>query len=336
MQRNIIFTITIILTTISCCGQEGSLTFDITKESLVGLNTRQPIVELFSETTATNYPVFVVGHTICVTRPRKGYHYAIDMYDSRTTREIGHCIDFESEGEEWLSPLYSLHDGCIIIRDNTVHKVAIVDIDAIMNDSNYLPKIRETNILSTRFIPFGDKVIFWNPYGHDPRHPRILVSDDNWHYEFQANYKLDAFNVDHGELLFNQENNAVVLAHSREPIIEIMDTSGKVHKKICFEHPSTEILSLDNKGITLYVYKKPFITCFSAACSNKDSFMVAYAEDEHTNKLLQFDWSGNLISGFQVSGTVCSLSFSSEGDHIWVWERIGRELVLRKYASTQE
>ena len=324
----------LVYTSISCEAQKIK-EIDIPSESIDSFTSRQPARELYRDSSSAYFPIFVIENIICVTHPRKEYKYAIDYFDKETGDSLGHSIDLPAEDLPWFNPLYSLHQGNIILHDNTVKRIAVIDAQKAVNEPGYTPVIRETNILSTRFVPYGDRLIFWNQYGHDPHFPRIEVSDTEWNYQYPNQIKINAFNVDHGEILLNQREDIVFFVHKRQPTIEIMDPRGVVNTIIRFNHPATEIASIEMNGTRTFVYKQPLVACFTAASSNEGAVVVSYSESKDSNFILIFDWTGKLLTGFKVSGEVYSLSVSNNGEFIYTWENSGNENVLKEYSTSQ-
>lgn len=321
--------------TLILCEAQKIKEIDIPSESIDHFTSKQPARELFRDSSSAYFPIYVIEDIICVTHPRQDNKYAIDFYDKETGDSLGHSIDLLAEDNPWFNPLYSLHQGNIILHDNTVKRIAVIDAKKAVNEPGYTPVLRETNISSTRFAPYGDRLIFWNQYGHDPQFPRIKVSDTEWNYEYPNKININAFNVDHGEILLNQREDIVFFVHKRQPTIEVMDTKGVVNTLIRFNHPATEIASFEMNGIRTFVYKQPLVACFTAASSNEGTVVVSYSESKDSNYILIFDWTGKLITGFKVSGEVYSLSVSNNGEFIYTWENSGNENVLNEYSTAQ-
>lgn len=320
---------------VSCSGQDAPQVVKYSMGDLSGFDDNEPIRELYRDSSEVAFSVFVSGNKICVTHPRKNNRYAVDLLDLDTRQVIKRLIDFESDGQEWLSPIASMYGDSLIIRDNVVNRLAIIDVAKAACQNGYLPELREVDFFSTRFIPMGKKLIFWNPYGHDPKYPRVLVTDEDGKYDYPPSTpNMDAFNVDHGDLLYNRERDIAVLAHAREPVIEFMHSDGIVYKKLEFDHPATEIAELNLNGRQMFVYKGPFVSCFPSASGRKDIFAAAFAQADKEDKILLFDWDGNLISGFRVKGDLIhSISLSSDGKKVYSWEKDGNHHVLREYLN---
>ena len=334
-MRHYLLTISLVCIFLSCKGQDRVQIVSFNTDSFAGFDKKEPERELYRDSSKITYSVFVSGKTIIVTHPRGENSHAIDLLDLDTQEPLNHLIDFE---EEWFSPLASLYKDTLIVRDNIVNRVALVDIGEAARDRTYKPETREVNYFSVRFIPVGKRFIFWNPYGHDQRFPRVLVSDEDGNYEYPPSTpKTEPHNVDHGDLLFNKEKDIIVLAHKNEPTIDLMHSDGIIYKKLEFDHPAPEIGEFNIGGTIKYIYKGKTINYFPSASSVKNLFAVAYAETGSTSKILFFDWDGNLTSGFKVAGEcIHSISFSPEGKYVYSWEKDGNSYVLREYQSGLE
>ena len=256
MMKRII-TLLLLFLSLSCEGQEPTKIVNITTDYIKTFDIRNSPRIVYSDSTSSIYPVFMIDDIICITHPRKGNRFAIDFIKSDSHENLGHCIDFESSGNDWLAPLFYICDNSIIVHDNTTRQIAIVDVAQACRDKDYTPFIHETNIVTTRIIPYQEKILFWNPYGHDPHYPRVLLSDINWQYTDTLKYNFNALNIGHGELMLDAGQSIISFVHKREPVIDLIGLDGGLLSSLHFEHPSTEIVSFKQNSTITYIYKQP-------------------------------------------------------------------------------
>lgn len=233
------------------------------------------------------------------------------------------------ENGQMALPVFSFSEGKILVYDPMLKKIAVLDAKAASNTEGYEPVFMDTEIMSQRVSPFGERVIFINNFAFEGKEPLVLISDKNWSTKIRTE-PFNYMNVMSGSLFSNNVGTRIGCARREIPEMVIFDKKAKPIIKMTFPHDPWEFEKIEYQGITEYIMARSFNEIFYCGCGNDHIFSLVY-DDDGDQVLLVFDWEGNILDGFRTEGQIRRVSFSSDEKSIYAWERIDEEDILNEY-----
>ena len=243
-------------------------------------------------------------------------------------------IRYGIEKGETALPILSLSEGKILVYDPLLKRIAVLDARKAYQEEGYEPTFKETEIMTQRVSPFGDKVIFINSCAFEGKEPLVMFSDENWTSKKRDNVG-SYHNVMSGELFTDDCQTRIGCSREGIPELSIFDDEAKPLIKLTFPHKplSFQKIELENGNYEyLRNMDEKINDCFYAGCGGKEIFSLVYDDEKRNEQMvLVFNWKGDILDGFMTGGTIERVSLSSDGMSLYAWERIGDEFFLNKY-----
>lgn len=299
-------------------------------DKLQGFRLKEPECEIMSFAADSIALVKVVDGIICSYFRRGTNPYALSL-SSMEQMPLGSFVEYGSDWDQMMIATPSFGSGLVVLRDVIQNKITMLSPRDVFAGATNNPTIYKSNIIAQAEIPFGDRLLFLNPYAYAKRAPRVLISDSHWNYKWSKKYNYTAINLNHGSLQYNEKQQKIAYVSKNEPVIEIMTNTGRLLKTVRFPHLEGRIAEDKRGGIIEYLYYAPFPICFTSSDSDDNHIVASFETDAGESLLVQLDWEGNLISGFRVFNKIKEVSFSRDGTSVYCWETDGKMDFLNQY-----
>ena len=305
----------------------------IGKESLSSFDCRIPCDTVQEAEGNSDLTMYVADGKLC-----KRFFPNKDRPMTLEIRELDQeelLYSYVTNEDHLVLPIRTWCSNQLIIHDQVAMKTLVFDLGKAAKDSAYTPEKRNSNIMSSRVLPWKDGLIFLNKSSYINGIPRVCFSDKTWNYHERHKYSFNSHNVVHGELICRENHpHCIAYVPENDNTIEILDEKGRIIIKTEFYHESKQAVdTINQQGITVYVFKWPPVICFSSACAGNNTFIVGFVDDVGTHSVAILDWEGNMLGGFKVGGEIRELSYSKDERTIYAYERIGDHDFLIKYES---
>lgn len=306
------------------------------QEMLEGLPLKSPAYAILKSRADSISQVKVVEGVVCSFFRRGKSHYALSL-QTEEGELIGNFVEYGTDLHQMLIAYPSYGSGKVVLRDLIARKITMISPGAIVSGSaNTEVQIFKSDIIAQTLVPFGDRLLFLNPYSLEGKTPRVLVSDRKWNYHWRKKYNYTTINLNRGTLMYNPERGKIAYASENCPIIELMSEKGRLLKTIAAPHETGIISEDSHEGFIDYVYYESVPCCFTSADSNSQYFVTSFNTDQKESLILLFDWDGKFMQGFKSAYDVKVVSLSDNGGSVYCWETDGMYDYLNKYPLDEE
>lgn len=332
---NRIFAVIAIILLLSSCN-DGSKSYNDVKLDNVLLEHAQHIVgeKVDFPFPITTQKLYVDNDSIVIVLNRKDKSsYFVELFNINDTNYYKGLIRPGNGPGEMLDITYSFYNDTLLVKDIHKNNIAIIPIHKAISDSSYTTTLHSSDIMSQFIWPYQDKLLAVNPncftsreYGINNDGPRFILSDTNYVYKEDKEYKYDTFNVTGSKFFISYPNNRIVLYMTNEPRIEIYDTDFNLIRTITGPELPEKIKYANYYNFVVYEGGAPF--AYSSSCFDSEYFYITYYGRFSTREIkfedfdtyiLKFDWDGNFINSYFFDFCIKSISMSNDGRCIYAF-----------------
>ena len=263
-------------------------------------------------------------------------HPLLQCYNLRSRKPIADLFLFGNGPGEMLKLTARLQGNILVADDHMKRQVAFLDMDSLLLDTNYKPKMRKYQAMPHRICPYrGDSMLFDNPYcfenkrlGIKNKVARLAAGNEQTtDQELLGQNEYYTYNVTGGEILVSPEKDRIVFTSDNYPLIEFYDYD------LNLLHTVTGPDSFENQLYTVYqdtgspmkevVFKKTIPHTYVTSCSDDQHIFLAYLgvqtldAEKVSPYIFQFDWDGRLIGSYRTDHHLLNMSLSLDGKTIY-------------------
>ena len=275
------------------------------------------------ENDALNTAMYLFGYkndSLFITRNIENQEIGfVTIYD-KDFNEIRSFFKYGNGANEVLSPDVLLYNDRVLVNDHGKGQMAWVDIDSVVNDSNYKPEL----------YPYSDKHVFVGTLCAD----KSFILCDNFFFKDEAlgidqgtsrlirtdgktslieSAKHGYFTLDvtgQGYIVANKDESRFMYADKDKSLIEFYDADLNLEKVI--EGPVVfpieyKLRPMPMTDVPLVAYKNGHPMAYRGCCIDDDYIYLNYIGDysetkdegkELTSYILKIDWDGNVIKTY--------------------------------------
>jgi len=302
--------------------------------TLDSLKNRLPEKEILALPLGTVRRVSIIDGIICLYYNREQSSYALALWDM-DLRLLRTFVEYGPGADQMMLIGPTSGGGRYVLPDPILKKVMMVDIKKAAADTSYHPVIYQSDIYTQEEIPFGERILFLNPYAYKGRAPRVLVSDKKWNYRWRRQPDYSGFNINIGRLIYSPEKERIAYCPLCEPVIELMDGRGNLIQTITFPRQRNIIGEIPVGTHVELVYQDPIRYCFLSADGSDDLIACVFEDDGGDHLVVVFDWEGNIIDGFRTGFKIKQISLASDSRSVYCWESDGERERLDQYLLSE-
>lgn len=233
---------------------------------------------------------------------------------------------------ELLSARWFLNGGTLIVDDFQRNQIAFVELDRVLADSNYIPKLDNYDPdVPTINRTVDGRMLMLNPYAYyddvkkvgNKNQPRFIIADFNKAVP-EIQYTYDTYNMAGGYILTNYEKNRICFASSSQAEMEIYDGDLNLLNK-AFGPDKFDVQYHVGEAMLDYYNGSP--VSYSGVCATQDNLFLIYygnllkigTKRRQWNPLvLVFDWDGDFVKSYQLDKYAFNPSISLDGKTLYV------------------
>ena len=304
--------------------QEDSKIFRINngiKKECTALNDSS--IELPQEFIYAKYFTVYKDSILIVLNKKMEDVYLVEFHNIKNKKELRKIFKYGNGPEELLSAKININKNQLIVDDYVKKEVSFINIDSIVNESNYKPTIIKYVIDARSVVSYqNNKLLIDNPscfvdqnFDIKNQASRFIVVDINKTEDIQTKkQKYYTRNVSSGKIATNYFQNRIYYINSYLPEIELYDNNLNLTKRLI----GPDILKVNYTIIdNEVIFKRAIPFSYLDYCCNDDYLYTLYMGDFLTEEkalkennlwIFKFDWDGNLIKSYSVPRYIENIS----------------------------
>lgn len=262
--------------------------------------------------------------------------YFVELYMLPSMEPITKLYKLGNGPNELLSAKVDLNKNQLIVNDYIKAQIAVVDIDSLLKNSDYLAvPIRHQAIGSPTAVPYKGKFLLENPYsfidekaGIYQNAPRFIVTDGKVPYIERNKYQYYTRNVAvNGRIIINEEKDRIIYANMYKSTIEIYDMDLNKLKEVEGPFYLNPMYAVEGEEQYNSVSFKGYIPyAYLDYCVDNDYFYLTYIGDklregqkmkELSCWIFKFNWDGDLIDCYPINYAL-SISRSQQENAFYI------------------
>lgn len=227
-----------------------------------------------------------------------------------------------------MNSLSSRNGNRVLLYDFVKKGITVMDLSSgIERPDTYS---YNTALKSQCIIPVShENGIFLNPDSFKGKERRIRRTEDGFLYN-GGRSRFNAFNVVLGGLAYSPRNGTVIYADRVEPTVEILDSGGRLSRRIMFKDTTSDEpqqYSMDkDDGMDSYSFLGKVKQSFTDVCCTDNNVALLFRPGIITptstsvsdmSYVIVMDWDGDNMKVLHLDEDVVNISLSSDGKSLF-------------------
>jgi len=276
---------------------------------------------------------FVYNDSILIVQNNKYSDvFFVEFYKLSDLKPIAKFFRLGNGPNELLSGNVTIQGSLLTVNDFIKKQVAFLNIDSVLNNSNYVPITYSHYCNTPTAVSYKDSLLLLeNPHCFDSKDlninnkaPRFVTTLKGKPYIEDKEYEYFTRNVcTDGSIITHSKYDRILYADFNNTILEVYDYDLNLIRKITGPDKLPIQYTIHDGGVSFmeripcaylnYCCSERFVyvTYFGVMYSSKHSL------EEFPAYLFKFDWDGNLIETYSVGRYINTISLSLDGRSIY-------------------
>lgn len=246
------------------------------------------------------------------------------------------------EEDRMMNSLVTRCENRVLLYDIVKEKITVIDVSTGIDNPSIISY--DTGLSTQYVLPVTmRKGLFLAHESFKGKRRRVRTTGDEYQPDRHNVGRYDAFNVVLGELACSNVRNRSVFADRVDSKVEILDTDGKLLKRIMFisqgDKERQQYSKDESEGVTYYTFLGSVKQSFTDVCCNDSTIALLYRPglitpssvsiSDHPYVVLM-DWDGNVRATYVMDDEFDRISITSDGRCLFCFSsREGGNSVMR-------